>query len=86
VGFADEIKKKTGIVTRAVGMIVSPDEAENILQSDHADQIALGRAFLDNPRWGWHAADALGVDLPRPLQYLRAAKAVWPGSALKHAK
>lgn len=69
VGFADEIKKKTGITTRAVGMIVSPHQAEEILEKGQADQIALARAFLDNPRWGWHAADALGVDLKRPPQY-----------------
>jgi 2,4-dienoyl-CoA reductase-like NADH-dependent reductase (Old Yellow Enzyme family) len=86
VGFADEIKKKTSIVTRAVGMIVAPEEAEKILQDDQADQIALGRAFLDNPRWGWHAADALGVDMPRPPQYMRASKAFWSGSVLKHPK
>ena len=84
VAFADAIRKKTGIVTRAVGLIVSPQEAENILQSDHADQIAFGRAFLDNPRWGWHAADVFGLDLKRPPQYDRARKALWPGEALKH--
>lgn len=83
VDFADAIKKKTGIVTRAVGMIVSPEQAEQILAEGKADQIALARAFLDNPRWGWHAADALGVDLPRPPQYDRARKALWPGQALK---
>jgi hypothetical protein len=25
---------------------------------------ALARAFLDNPRWLWHAADVLGEPLP----------------------
>ena len=70
-------------MTRAVGMIVSPQQAEAILVEGHADQIALARAFLDNPRWGWHAADALGVDLPRPPQYDRARKSLWPGAALK---
>ncbi len=84
VDFADMIKKQTGIVTRAVGMIVSPEQAEKILVDGQADQIALGRAILDNPRWGWHAADALGVDLHRPPQYDRARKALWPGEALKH--
>ena len=83
VDFAEAIKKKTGIVTRAVGMIVSPKQAEQILVDGQADQIALGRAILDNPRWGWHAADALGVDLHRPPQYDRARKALWPGEALK---
>jgi 2,4-dienoyl-CoA reductase-like NADH-dependent reductase (Old Yellow Enzyme family) len=85
VDFADTIKKQTGIVTRAVGMIVSPEQAEQILVDGQADQIALGRAILDNPRWGWHAADALGVDLHRPPQYDRARKALWPGEALKNS-
>ena len=84
VDFAAAIKKQTGIVTRAVGMIVSPEQAEQILATGQADQIAMARAFLDNPRWGWHAADALGVDLHRPPQYDRARKALWPGEALKH--
>ena len=75
---------KNGITTRAVGMIVSPHQAEEILEKGQADQIALARAFLDSPRWGWHAADALGVDLKRPPQYDRARKALWPGEALKH--
>ena len=82
VPFAREIKKQTGIVTRAVGMIVTPHQAEEILQAGDADQIALGRGILDNPRWGWHAADVLGVDLPRPPQYDRARAKVWPGSKL----
>jgi len=83
VGFANAIKQKTGITTRAVGMIVLPEQAEQILAEGKADQIALARAFLDNPRWGWYAADALGVDLKRPPQYDRARKALWPGEALK---
>ena len=82
VPFAREIKKQTGIVTRAVGMIVTPHQAEEILQAGDADQIALGRGILDNPRWGWHAADVLGVDLPRPPQYDRARAKLWPGSKL----
>jgi 2,4-dienoyl-CoA reductase-like NADH-dependent reductase (Old Yellow Enzyme family) len=83
VEFAHAVKQKTGIVTRAVGLIVTAEQAEAILNDGKADQIALGRAFLDNPRWGWHAADALGVDLPRPPQYDRARKAGWPGEAMK---
>ena len=83
VHLAEEIKNGSGIVTRAVGMIVRPDHAEQILQEGKADTVAFARAFLDNPRWGWHAADALGVDLPRPPQYDRARAKLWPGSALK---
>ncbi len=82
VPMASAVKKGTGLVTRAVGMIVTPKQAEEILQAGDADQIALGRAILDNPRWGWHAADELGLDYPRPPQYDRARPKVWPGAAL----
>jgi hypothetical protein len=45
--------------------------------------VALGRAALDDPHWGWHAADALGADVKRPPQYLRSGGKLWPGLALK---
>ena len=79
VSFASEIRKATGLITRAVGMILDPIQAENILQAGHADQIAIARGFLDDPRWVWRAADILGVDVPYPPQYARAAPTVWPG-------
>ena len=28
--------------------------------------VALARAFLDDPHWGWHAAKALGAEVARP--------------------
>ena len=33
--------------------------------------VALARGMLDDPRWGWHAAAALGAEVPRAQQYLR---------------
>jgi hypothetical protein len=42
--------------------------------------VALARAVLDDPHWGWHAARALGADIKRPNQYLRSAPALWPGA------
>lgn len=83
VHLAAEVKRRTGILTRAVGMIVSPKQAEEVLESGAADQVALARAFLDNPRWGWHAADVLGAELHAPPQYARARPATWPGAALR---
>jgi 2,4-dienoyl-CoA reductase-like NADH-dependent reductase (Old Yellow Enzyme family) len=84
VPFAKAVKAGSGIVTRAVGMIVTPQQAEDILQSGDADQIALARAVMDDPHWGWHAADALGVEIPCPPQYERARPKLWPGAALKN--
>jgi len=39
--------------------------------------IAIARGFLDDPRWGWHAADALGATTYGPSQYALARSAGW---------
>ena len=82
VALAEGIRRDTGLLTRAVGMIVDPHQAEDILATGKADMIALGRAFLDDPRWMWRAAQALGADHPYPPQYARAQPKLWPGAAL----
>lgn len=84
VPFASRIRAETGIATRAVGLIVEAHQAETILGEGDADLVALGRAFLYDPRWVWHAADALGVEIALPPQYERAQPKVWPGAALTH--
>jgi 2,4-dienoyl-CoA reductase-like NADH-dependent reductase (Old Yellow Enzyme family) len=82
VPFAARVKAETGITTRAVGLIADPHQANEIIRTGQADFVALARAMLDNPRWGWHAAEALGVEMPRPPQYERAKPAVWPGAQI----
>lgn len=82
VPFAEKVRRESGLVTRAVGLIVDPRQAEDIVAAGAADQVAIGRAMLDDPRWGWRAARELGVSLPLPPQYARAAPEVWPGAAL----
>jgi NADPH2 dehydrogenase len=82
VGFAEKVRKEAGIKTRAVGMIVDADQAEEILASGKADMVAMARAMLDNPRWVWHAAEHFGVKLDYPPQYARVHSSVWPGSKL----
>jgi 2,4-dienoyl-CoA reductase-like NADH-dependent reductase (Old Yellow Enzyme family) len=72
VPFAQAIKEATGVTTVAVGLITEPQQAEDILQRGQADVIALARAMLYDPRWGWHAAAALGAQLTAPPQYWRA--------------
>jgi 2,4-dienoyl-CoA reductase-like NADH-dependent reductase (Old Yellow Enzyme family) len=37
-----------------------------------ADAVFLARALLRDPQWPLHAAQALDVDVPWPVQYLRA--------------
>ena len=69
---AERIKREAGIATRVVGLIVTPSQAEAIVADGKADMVALARGMLDDPRWGWHAAAALGAEVPRAQQYLRA--------------
>jgi 2,4-dienoyl-CoA reductase-like NADH-dependent reductase (Old Yellow Enzyme family) len=78
VPFAEAVKKAVRIPVRAVGLITEPQQAEDILARGQADIIALARAFLDNPRWGWHAAEALGESVKLPVQYERVAPKLWP--------
>ena len=56
---------------------------EDIVAQGKADMVALGRAFLDNPHWAWHAAQSLGAEVARPPQYARSAPKIWPGAALR---
>jgi len=83
VPFAEQVRREAGIATRAVGLIATPQQAEAIVGEGKADMIALARAMLDDPRWGWHAAQAFGADVKRPPQYARAAPKLWPGAAYR---
>jgi len=67
---------------RAVGMIADPEQAEEIIASGKADMVAMARAFLDNPRWVWHAAERFGVKLEYPPPYARSHPELWPGAKL----
>ncbi|MDP1529066.1 MAG: NADH:flavin oxidoreductase/NADH oxidase [Rhodoferax sp.] len=71
VPFAQTIRAATGLVTTSVGLITEAQQAEAILQAGDADLIALARAFLYQPRWGWQAAAALGGTVEASPQYWR---------------
>jgi 2,4-dienoyl-CoA reductase-like NADH-dependent reductase (Old Yellow Enzyme family) len=73
VHLAERIRRETGIVTRAVGMITTPEEGEAIVREGKADVVALARAMLADPRWPWRAAATLGADFAPPPQYARSA-------------
>ncbi|MGA7489671.1 MAG: NADH:flavin oxidoreductase/NADH oxidase [Xanthobacteraceae bacterium] len=83
VEFAQRVKRESGIATRTVGLIATPKQAEGIIAEGKADMVALARAMLDDPHWGWHAAHALGAEVPRPKQYQRAAPKVWAGASYR---
>jgi NADPH2 dehydrogenase len=86
VPLAARVREEVGIATRAVGLIVEPHHAEDIIASGQADMVALARGFLDDPRWVWHAAQALGAELALPPQYARLHPKIWPGAALAHPR
>jgi 2,4-dienoyl-CoA reductase-like NADH-dependent reductase (Old Yellow Enzyme family) len=83
VPIAERIKREVGIATRVVGLIVTPAQAEAVVAEGKADMVAMGRAILDDPRWGWHAAFAFGADIARAPQYQRASPKLWPGAAMR---
>jgi 2,4-dienoyl-CoA reductase-like NADH-dependent reductase (Old Yellow Enzyme family) len=60
--FAERVRRDTGLKTMAVGLILTPRQAEDALQAGRADLIAVGREMLFNPNWPLHAALELGAD------------------------
>lgn len=72
VGFAERLKKETGILTGAVGLITEAQQAEEILQQNQADLIIMARQSLRDPYFPLHAASVLGEDVAWPKQYGRA--------------
>jgi 2,4-dienoyl-CoA reductase-like NADH-dependent reductase (Old Yellow Enzyme family) len=75
VAFAEAVRREAGVATGAVGVITEPAQAEEIVASGSADGVFLARAMLRDPNWALHAAHALGVSAPWPVQYERAKPA-----------
>ncbi|MDH3287889.1 MAG: NADH:flavin oxidoreductase/NADH oxidase [Betaproteobacteria bacterium] len=71
VPFAAAVRSRTGIATGAVGLISSPEMAEQIVASGQADIVVMARAFLHDPYWPMHAAKALRAKFQWPKQYER---------------
>jgi 2,4-dienoyl-CoA reductase-like NADH-dependent reductase (Old Yellow Enzyme family) len=72
VPFSEKIKKETGMLTGAVGLITTAQEAEQILSEKKADLIIMARQLLRDPYFPLHAAAQLGIDVKWPSQYERA--------------
>lgn len=66
--YAEAIRRATGKITMAVGMLDDVPTAVAALTEGKADMIAVGRGALDDPNWATHAALSQGI----------AARAAWP--------
>ena len=74
VPLAEEIRRRTGVLTAAVGMITQAMQADEIVRNGRADVVLLAREMLRDPYWPFRAAQTLhfrGAP-PVPPQYLRA--------------
>ncbi len=72
VPFAKALRQQTQMPVIAVGLITEAQHAEDILQQEEADLIALARGVLYDPRWPWHAAATLHGAVEIAPQYRRA--------------
>lgn len=72
VPFAKRIKKETGILTGAVGLITDSAQAEAIVTDGKADLVLFARASLRNPNLALDFAKELNADIQWPKQYERA--------------
>lgn len=72
VEYAATVRRETGLLVSAVGMIDDPALAENVVADGRADAVMSGREWLRDPHYALRAAAALGADSPAPAQYLRA--------------
>jgi 2,4-dienoyl-CoA reductase-like NADH-dependent reductase (Old Yellow Enzyme family) len=72
VPFAAAIRREAAVATAAVGLITSPEQAEQILATGQADVVMLAREMLRDPYWPLTAARRLGIQQAWPPQYERA--------------
>ncbi|MEN0055837.1 MAG: NADH:flavin oxidoreductase/NADH oxidase [Mucilaginibacter sp.] len=77
VEFADKVKKESGILTGAVGLITTAQQADEIIREGEADIVSMAREILRDPRFPLRAAHELGHEIKWPVQYERAK---WPNA------
>jgi 2,4-dienoyl-CoA reductase-like NADH-dependent reductase (Old Yellow Enzyme family) len=67
VPFADRIRREAQIATAAVGLVIDPAQADDIVRSGRADLVLLARELLRDPYWPAHAAERLKRKGPSAL-------------------
>ncbi|MDI9892145.1 NADH:flavin oxidoreductase/NADH oxidase [Microbacterium sp. IEGM 1404] len=72
VPLAEKVRRETGLLVAAVGMIDDAPLAESVVAEGRADAVLSAREWLRDPHYALRAAVELGAELPAPAQYLRA--------------
>lgn len=72
VPFAERVRREANLATAAVGMITTPEQANELIEAGRADMVFMAREFLREPYWPLKAAAQLGTELKPPAQYGRA--------------
>ncbi|NQX13852.1 NADH:flavin oxidoreductase/NADH oxidase [Microbacteriaceae bacterium VKM Ac-2855] len=74
VPFAREVRRATGALVGAVGLITTAEQAEGVIAAGDADVVLLARELLRDPHAATRMARELGADLAPivPTQYARA--------------
>jgi 2,4-dienoyl-CoA reductase-like NADH-dependent reductase (Old Yellow Enzyme family) len=70
--FAEAVKKEISVPICTVGLITTPELANSVIEKGQADFVSVSRAFMRDPYFGIHAAQALGCPeaVPWPREYL----------------
>ena len=74
VPFARRIREEAGIPTGAVGLITSPEDADETITGGDADLVFIGRELLREPYWALKAAQQLDGEPAWPIPYGYAVK------------
>lgn len=59
---AAELRRRTGIAIMAVGFVIDPHQAQDLVVRGEADLVSIGREALYNPHWPLHAQQRLEPD------------------------
>jgi 2,4-dienoyl-CoA reductase-like NADH-dependent reductase (Old Yellow Enzyme family) len=64
VPLAGTVRRESKVATMAVGLILTPEQANAVIAGGHADLVALGRELLADSNFAHRAAQALGLETP----------------------
>ncbi|MDA0916280.1 MAG: NADH:flavin oxidoreductase/NADH oxidase [Proteobacteria bacterium] len=62
VPYSEKIKKEAEISSMAVGAIINPEQANDIIMKNRADLVAIGRELLADTQWVYKAATYFGLE------------------------